>query len=51
MPNHKGETIGKLIESCLLKWGIERIFTITVYNATSNDVTINYVKKRLTKLE
>ena len=47
IPNHKGEKIGKLIETCLLEWGIERIFTITVDNASSNDVATNYVKKKL----
>ena len=45
--NHKGETIRKVIESCLHEWGIERIFTITVDNASANDVAINYVKRKL----
>ena len=45
--NHKGETIGKAIKSCLLEWGIDKIFTITVDNASSNDVAISYVKRRL----
>ncbi|KAL0536304.1 hypothetical protein IC582_025248 [Cucumis melo] len=45
--NHKGETIGRAIESCLLEWGIDKIFTITVDNASSNDVAISYVKRRL----
>ncbi|KAH9781378.1 BED-type domain-containing protein [Citrus sinensis] len=30
--DHKGDTIGKLIESCLLKWGIDKVFTITMNN-------------------
>lgn len=47
LPDHKGETIGKVIESCLLEWGIERVFTITVDNASSNELAINYVKKKL----
>ena len=41
--NHKGDTIGKLIESCLFEWGIERVFIIIIDNATSNDVAINYL--------
>ncbi|KAL0541492.1 hypothetical protein IC582_021537 [Cucumis melo] len=45
--NHKGETIGRAIESCLLEWGIDKIFTITIDNASSNDVAISYVKRRL----
>ncbi|KAA0065439.1 zinc finger BED domain-containing protein RICESLEEPER 2-like [Cucumis melo var. makuwa] len=45
--NHKGETIGKLIESCLLEWGIDKVFSITVDNASSNDGAISYIMKRL----
>ena len=45
--NHKGDTIGKLIESCLIKSEIERVFTITVDNVSSNDVAINYLKQKL----
>ena len=44
--NHKGDTIGRAVESCLLKWGIDWLFTITADNASSNDVAINYVKKK-----
>ncbi|KAL4600243.1 hypothetical protein ACB092_11G184500 [Castanea dentata] len=44
--NHKGGTIGRTIESCLLKWGIDRLFTFTADNASSNDVAIDYVKKK-----
>nr|XP_048336254.1 zinc finger BED domain-containing protein RICESLEEPER 2-like [Ziziphus jujuba var. spinosa] len=45
--NHKGETIGKVIENCLIEWGIERVFTITVDNASSNDVAVNFLKEKL----
>ncbi|CAA3027478.1 zinc finger BED domain-containing RICESLEEPER 2-like [Olea europaea subsp. europaea] len=45
--NYKGETIGKLIENCLLDWGIERVGTITVDNASTNDTAIIYVKNKL----
>ena len=34
IPNHKGDIIGEKILSCILKWGIRNIFTITVDNAT-----------------
>ena len=47
VPNHKRETIRKIIESCLLEWGIKRVFTITVNNSSSNELAINYVKKKL----
>ena len=33
--NHKGETIGKVVESLLLSWGIDKIFTLTVDNTAS----------------
>ena len=44
--NHKGDTIGRVVESCLLKWGIDWLFTITADNDKSNDVAIDYVKKK-----
>jgi hypothetical protein len=44
--NHKGETIGQKIESCMLEWGISSIFTITVDNASSNDIALEYLRKR-----
>ena len=34
------------MEKCLLDWGIDKVFTVTVDNASSNDVAINYLKKR-----
>ncbi|KAF7841239.1 zinc finger BED domain-containing protein RICESLEEPER 2-like [Senna tora] len=45
--NHRGDTIGKAIEKCLLGWGIEKVFSITVDNASSNDTAVAYLKKRL----
>ncbi|KAK0582640.1 hypothetical protein LWI29_028046 [Acer saccharum] len=47
VPNHKGETIGKIIEACLLGWGIKRVFMITIDNASANDVAIKYVRRKL----
>ena len=44
--NHKGDTIGKAVESYLLKWGIDQLFTNTADNASSNDMAIDYVKKK-----
>lgn len=46
--NHAGETIGKMVEKCLVFWGIRRVFTITVDNASSNDLAIRYLKRKLT---
>ncbi|KAK8363600.1 hypothetical protein V6Z12_A03G173300 [Gossypium hirsutum] len=34
------------IEKCLRDWGIERVFTITVDNASANSVAIEYLKKK-----
>ncbi|XP_038679468.1 zinc finger BED domain-containing protein RICESLEEPER 2-like [Tripterygium wilfordii] len=45
--NHKGDAIGRLIERCLSDWGIERVFTITVDNASANDGAIRYVARQL----
>ena len=47
IPNHKGDTIGKVIESCLNGRGIERVLTITVDNVTANNVAIAFVRKRV----
>ena len=44
VPNHKGSTIGRVIESCLLDWDIEHVLAITVDNASSNDLAIVYLK-------
>ena len=45
--SHKGEMIGKMVERCLVSWGISKVFTITVDNATSNDVGLRFLKRRL----
>ncbi|XP_070043240.1 zinc finger BED domain-containing protein RICESLEEPER 2-like [Nicotiana tomentosiformis] len=38
------------IGRCLREWGINKIFTVTVDNASSNDVTIKELSKQLTKM-
>ncbi|XP_028801210.1 zinc finger BED domain-containing protein RICESLEEPER 2-like [Neltuma alba] len=40
----KGDTIASEIEKCLLAWGIEKVFTITVDNASSNDNAVAKLK-------
>jgi len=47
IPNHKGEIIGKQVEEVLKEWGIRNVPTITVDNASSNDVAVSYLKRRL----
>ena len=34
--DHKGQTILTVLLDCLAEWGIEKIFCITVDNATAN---------------
>ncbi|KAI3933128.1 hypothetical protein MKW92_002284, partial [Papaver armeniacum] len=33
--------------ACLLQWGIERVFTLTVDNVSSNNETVAYLSKRV----
>ena len=44
--NHKGETLGKVVEMCLLDWGIDKILIITVDNATSNSGLISFIQNQ-----
>ncbi|TXG63370.1 hypothetical protein EZV62_010364 [Acer yangbiense] len=45
--DHTGDSIGKCIENVLIKWGIDKVFTITVDNATANTTAIGYVIRKL----
>ncbi|KAL4575228.1 hypothetical protein LXL04_022070 [Taraxacum kok-saghyz] len=48
MDSHKRKEIGKVLESCILKWGIEdKLSCITVDNASANDVAVAYLKENL----
>lgn len=44
---HRSEEIRKGVEKCLLDWKIDKIFTITVDNASSNDGAIVYLLKKI----
>jgi hypothetical protein len=44
--NQNGDSIGKMLESSLIEWGIGGVFTITVDNALANTVGIEYLKRR-----
>ena len=44
---HRGEDIGKSLENCLAEWGIDKVFTITVDNASANNNAIKYVRRML----
>ncbi|XP_019185280.1 PREDICTED: zinc finger BED domain-containing protein RICESLEEPER 2-like [Ipomoea nil] len=45
--SHKGESIAKALESCLLDWGLKSVFSVTVDNASSNDTALGFLKKKL----
>nr|XP_010319895.2 zinc finger BED domain-containing protein RICESLEEPER 4-like [Solanum lycopersicum] len=47
--SHKGENMANEIIKCLHDWGLDIIFTITVDNASSNDVTVKELSKMFTK--
>lgn len=48
--SHKGKDIGRVIDKCIYEWGIEKkVSTITVDNASSNDVAINYLKEKFSR--
>ena len=49
--SHSGNSIGLLIEACLLQWGISKVLTITVDNAAANKCAIDYVRSKLNKRE
>ncbi|CAL8083692.1 unnamed protein product [Prunus armeniaca] len=45
--SHKWESIGNLLENCLIDWGHEKILTITADNAAVNTKAIEYVRKKI----
>ncbi|XP_070040199.1 zinc finger BED domain-containing protein RICESLEEPER 2-like [Nicotiana tomentosiformis] len=47
VPDHKGETIAKGIEACLLDWRIKKPFTVILDNASVNDAAIRHLKGRI----
>lgn len=46
---HKGDDIGKNLVRCVTEWGLERVMTITVDNASSNDSGVSYLRRQLQK--
>ncbi|GAU44167.1 hypothetical protein TSUD_377670 [Trifolium subterraneum] len=47
IPDHKGDTIAKKIEEVLRDWGIRKVSTITVDNASANDVAVGLFKRKI----
>ena len=45
--DHKGETIGKALEAAIKEWGLEKVLSVSVDNASSNDVALGYLKNYL----
>jgi hypothetical protein len=45
--NHQGNSIGKLLEACLLDWEVERVLTISVDNASANKVALDFDRKKM----
>ncbi|WVZ49306.1 hypothetical protein U9M48_000675 [Paspalum notatum var. saurae] len=48
---HRGEDIGKSLENRLSEWGIDKVFTITVDNASSNNGAIKYMRREASRYE
>ena len=47
---HKGDDIGKNFLKCMAEWGMERVMTVTVDNASANDDGIVFLRKQLNKI-
>lgn len=47
IPDCKGDTIEKTVEKCLLDWGIEMVFTVTVDNASYNNGDLTYLEEKI----
>lgn len=45
--DHKGDTIASVLLDCISEWGIEKIFTITVDNATANTNALEKIRTAL----
>ncbi|KAI3889411.1 hypothetical protein MKX03_027053 [Papaver bracteatum] len=45
--SHEGKHIGKALEKCLIDWGLEKVFTVTLDNASANKVVIDYLRKKV----
>lgn len=45
-PTHRGDDVGLLIGKYMLDWGIDKVFAVTVDNASSNDTTATYLRRR-----
>ncbi|WVZ79866.1 hypothetical protein U9M48_027394 [Paspalum notatum var. saurae] len=47
----KGDDIGKHLQKVLLDWGLDKVMTVTVDNASANDSGINYLRRQMNNLK
>lgn len=47
--SHKGQELGELLVACLKDWGIEKVYALTVDNASANDGVVRVLKEALNK--
>ncbi|CAN1789422.1 Zinc finger BED domain-containing protein RICESLEEPER 2 [Linum perenne] len=45
--SHKGDDIGAKLAECLEEWGLKNVFTVTLDNASTNDVACIFLKEKL----
>lgn len=46
---HKGEDIGKNLVKCMAEWGMDRVMTVTVDNASANDGGVGFLRRQQNK--
>ncbi|XP_073273203.1 zinc finger BED domain-containing protein RICESLEEPER 2-like [Primulina huaijiensis] len=47
--SHKGDDMAIAITKCLIDWGLDKVFTVTVDNGSSNDTTVKELSKQFSK--
>lgn len=46
--SHRRDGICKILDNCLHEWEIEKVFTVNIDNASSNDIAIAYLRRKWT---
>jgi hypothetical protein len=47
----KGDDIGKHLHKVLLDWGLDKVMTVTVDNASANDSGVTYLRRQMNSLK
>ena len=47
IPNHERDTVAQELANCFNDWGINKVLTVTMDNASSKDLAIEKLKKKL----